>query len=88
MPNILVVGLGNSNLAFELHQGGFKQVTAVDFCSSVVSQMQLRHKGVEGLRYMVADVLNMTSFKDESYDCIIDKGCLVRKDVLTCLFFV
>jgi ubiquinone/menaquinone biosynthesis C-methylase UbiE len=76
--NILVLGCGNSTVPIELHKYGFKRVTGIDLSSIVVAHMQHKYRQVEGLHFLVADACHMTSFQDATYDCIIDKGCLVR----------
>lgn len=69
---ILLVGCGNSAFGAELVGAGYKDVVASDFSETVVAMMDARHAAIAGLRYVVADMLNLPY--DGVFDVIIDKA--------------
>ena len=73
---VLVVGCGNSLLPITLYNLGFRNITCIDTSTVVISQMQYRYHECEGLDYIVGDVRNLEMFNDESFDVIVDKGCI------------
>ena len=67
---ILVVGCGNSPLSSELFSRGFRDVTSVDNCASVIEEQRRR---CPMLRWSVADCRRLP-FDDGAFDVILDKG--------------
>ena len=78
---ILNLGCGNSLLAEELYDKGFKNVYNIDISPVVIEQMSLRNsiKRPE-LKWEVMDVRNM-SYLSNFFDLIIDKSTI---DALLC----
>ncbi|KAN0011829.1 hypothetical protein ACTFIU_007400 [Dictyostelium citrinum] len=74
--NILMLGCGNSLLSEEMYKYGYKTITNVDISDVVIKQCNERYPIEEypGLIYQVANGLDMEDFKDETFDCVIDKG--------------
>lgn len=79
---ILDSGCGNSLLAEELYDDGYRNVTCVDNSPVVVQQMVARQQQTARpeLRWLYMDALDM-SFPDSSFDLVIDKSLL---DTLMC----
>ncbi|KAL1491714.1 hypothetical protein ABEB36_012271 [Hypothenemus hampei] len=74
--NILIVGCGNSSLGQDLYDVGCRNVTNIDISKTVIKQMLSQNqKERSGLRYLEMDALN-TSFDNEQFSVIIDKGTL------------
>ena len=42
---ILELGCGNSSMAFDMHNLGYRKITSIDFSSIIVKQMKEKHKG-------------------------------------------
>ena len=80
---ILVVGCGNSAVSKGLYDMGHTNVTSIDTSDFVIKKLREKFYGVEGLRHYVMDVRTMEEFGDESFDLIVDKGCL---DSLSCSY--
>lgn len=78
---VLVIGTGNSDLAPQLQQNGFEQVTAIDFAKPCIKASRKRNAEVEGITFKVMDIRKMTSFENGEYNAIVDKG------TLDCLFY-
>ena len=78
---VLVIGNGNSNLAPQLVQNGFEQVTAIDFAKPCIKSSKKRNAELEGITWKVMDIRKMTSFENGEYNAIVDKG------TLDCLFY-
>ena len=66
----MVVGCGNSPLSSELFSRGFRDVTSVDNCASVIEEQRRR---CPMLRWSVADCRRLP-FDDGAFDVILDKG--------------
>lgn len=79
--SILMVGCGNSNFSEQLFDHGFTNITNIDVSSVVIEQMSQRmaEKG-KHMKWEVMDATN-TSYKDEEFDVVLDKGTL---DALIC----
>ncbi|ESO10732.1 hypothetical protein HELRODRAFT_72557 [Helobdella robusta] len=75
---ILHLGCGNSSLPIDMWLDGYKDITNMDYSRTVIESMQQRTKNMEGLKWIVADINNMTgdAFQSEKYDVIIEKGTL------------
>ncbi|KAL0234319.1 hypothetical protein PCE1_001355 [Barthelona sp. PCE] len=77
---ILHVGCGNSRMATQLYDDGYKNVTNIDISETVVHQMQQKYADQPELTFQVMDTRRMT-FDDESFDVVVDKATL---DALLC----
>ncbi|GFR49716.1 hypothetical protein Agub_g11870, partial [Astrephomene gubernaculifera] len=78
---LLQVGVGSSRLQEEMVRAGWRYIVNIDYSKVVISHMSELHKGMEQLRYLVADVRNMPQFPDSSFDGVMDKGTL---DAILC----
>ncbi|CAM9416155.1 unnamed protein product, partial [Choristocarpus tenellus] len=74
---ILVIGCGNSNFSAELYDDGYEDVENVDFSQPVVAEMcRLHVRARPRMTWRVMDVTDMHSYKDDSFDVVMDKGTL------------
>eukprot|EP00976_Prorocentrum_cordatum_P064685 1177589-Prorocentrum_minimum.AAC.2 len=74
--NIIILGCGNSPVGEKIYDEGFRKVTSIDFCESVVSFMKSRSAvNRPELKYLTMDALQLP-FPDEYFDIVIDKGTL------------
>jgi EEF1A lysine methyltransferase 4 len=80
---VLVVGCGNSTLSADLFNYGFTGITSIDLSARVITQLQERYRGLEGLEFSVADARSLDAYPDEHFDCVLDKGLM---DSLFCSF--
>jgi len=78
---ILVIGTGNSDLAPRLSQGGFENVTAIDFVRPCIVKSRRRNREIEGITWKVMDIRKMR-FGAAEFQAVVDKG------TLDCLFYV
>lgn len=78
---VLVIGTGNSDLAPQLNQNGFENVTAIDFVRPCIVKSRRRNRDLEGITWKVMDIRKM-SFPDNEFQSIVDKG------TLDCLFYL
>ncbi|CAK0817407.1 unnamed protein product [Prorocentrum cordatum] len=80
--SILDAGCGNSLLAEQLYDDGYRNITSIDNSQVVVQQMIARQQQTARpeLQWLCMDVLEM-SFPDSSFDLVIDKSLL---DTLMC----
>lgn len=69
---IIVLGCGNSSLSDSLFQDGYPDITNVDYSSTCIEAMRLKHPH---MRYTKADVRQMEAVGHE-YDVAIDKGTM------------
>jgi len=75
VDNILQVGCGNSSLASDLYDVGYRNIRSIDISDLVISQMSQQNKHRGELIFEKMDVTNMR-FKDEEFSVVIDKGTL------------
>lgn len=68
---ILIVGCGNSAFSSELFARGYRNLTNVDNCPSIIETQRLRYPM---LTWIVGDVRSLDL--DEGWDAVLDKGCL------------
>ncbi|CAL9174926.1 unnamed protein product [Musa hybrid cultivar] len=75
--SVLEIGCGNSRLCEELRRDGVADITCVDISPVAVERMQnrLRDIGLEGIKVVQADMLDMP-FGGESFDVVIEKGTM------------
>ena len=69
---IIVIGCGNRSLSRDLYDRGFRNITSIDFSSTVIGRMQEECCTREGMKWEVMDMLDMT-FPAASFDVVIDK---------------
>jgi ubiquinone/menaquinone biosynthesis C-methylase UbiE len=70
---IMDLGCGNSELAINMYNDNFRNVTSVDFSETVIDKAQNKYPH---LKWLVQDMRKMTLVCDSSMDLIIDKGGL------------
>ena len=75
--SILMVGCGNSKMSTQMIKDGYKNITNIDISDVVINKMKSEYPDEI---YIEMDATNMT-FKDNSFDCLVDKGTL---DALMC----
>lgn len=77
---ILELGCGNSTITPGLHDAGYANLTAIDFSSTLVKQMQQRYPGVNFQCMDIREMLEPAQLDSigpiGSYDLVIDKGTL------------
>ncbi|RCN51753.1 methyltransferase domain protein [Ancylostoma caninum] len=73
--NILQIGCGNSQLAAQMYDNGFRTIHSIDNNSPVIEEQRLRNKQRAELVFLEDDATSM-SFGDESFSVVIDKGTL------------
>ncbi len=82
--NVLHIGCGNSTLAEDMHESGFRNSWCVDFVDNVIAQMKKRSaESRPEIKYDVMDITD-SAFKshvDSNFHLILDKGCL---DTVVC----
>jgi len=71
-----VLGCGNSSLAVDLYNDGFKNIVNIDYSSVVISNMQRRHKTLKGIEWVVMDMTDMSDFLPSLFDVVLEKGTL------------
>ena len=75
VDTILQVGCGNSSLASDLYDVGYRNIRSIDISDLVINQMsqQNRHRGE--LIFEKMDVTEMR-YKDAEFSVVLDKGTL------------
>jgi len=69
-------GCGNSSLAADLYSDGFRNIINMDYSPVVISNMQRRHRALEGVEWVVVDAMDMSQFPPSSFDVVLEKGTL------------
>ena len=86
LPNdrVLILGCGNSALAFDLCKDGVCNVTSLDISPVVIDHMRARAAdlGWPHLAWTVGDMLSLP-FPDGAFDVVIEKGELLVGGRLT-----
>ena len=72
---ILQIGCGNSSLASDLYDVGYRQITSIDISDLVINQMKTANRSRPELVFDKMDVTDM-SYEDGSYSVVLDKGTL------------
>ncbi|XGW26319.1 hypothetical protein V3C99_007159 [Haemonchus contortus] len=72
---ILQIGCGNSQLAAQMYDNGFRNVHSIDIDSSVIEEQRLRNRERSELHFSKEDATS-TSFADEDFSVVVDKGTL------------
>ncbi|XP_020108093.1 methyltransferase-like protein 13 isoform X1 [Ananas comosus] len=78
---VLMVGCGSALMSEDMVKDGYVDIMNIDISSIVIEMMRTKYAHVPQLKYMQMDVRDMSFFRDESFDCVIDKGTL---DSLMC----
>eukprot|EP00930_Biecheleria_cincta_P040193 TRINITY_DN27559_c0_g1_i1.p1 TRINITY_DN27559_c0_g1~~TRINITY_DN27559_c0_g1_i1.p1 ORF type:complete len:305 (+),score=53.63 TRINITY_DN27559_c0_g1_i1:2-916(+) len=79
---ILDLGCGTSRLAEQLHDIGYRHLTAVDISAVAVEAMRRRNAKLRPtIKWLQADALDLAALKDGSMDLIIDKSTM---DAVAC----
>jgi len=81
---VLILGCGNSALAFDLCRDGIRDMTSLDISPVVIDRMQAAAAGLgwPQLVWTVGDMLSLP-YPDGAFDVVIEKGALScsRRDV-------
>lgn len=75
IDNVMNLGCGNSRIAEELYNDGFKDIMNIDISQTAIDKMSAKFAGILALKFVKMDMLQM-SFADGSFDFILDKGTL------------
>lgn len=75
IDTVLNLGCGNSRIAEELYNDGFKDVMNIDISQTAIDKMSAKFAGISALKFTKMDMLQM-SFADASFDFVLDKGTL------------
>ncbi|KAJ1962776.1 hypothetical protein GGI12_002441 [Dipsacomyces acuminosporus] len=87
---VLQLGCGNSNLAFDMFDDGFRSIKSIDYCANVIEKMRARsderyadsaRAAKACLQWSVQDALRMENMDPESFDVVIDKS---TSDCIAC----
>lgn len=73
--NILQVGCGNSSLASDLYDVGYRNIRSIDISDLVIRQMSDQNKERPQLVFEKMDATDM-KYSDNSYSVVLDKGTL------------
>jgi spermidine synthase len=74
--SILLIGNGNSNIAADMHDAGYKSLLAIDFSDVVIKEMEKKNKHRSpALKFELMDMLNM-SYENASLDIVFDKATM------------
>jgi len=72
---VLQVGCGNSTLAADLYDVGYRSIKSIDVSDVVIRQMTNQNKGRPDLVFEKMDATQMT-YKENSFNVVLDKGTL------------
>ena len=79
----MIIGCGDSKLSEQIYDlMGFICITNIDFSQTVIDVMKKKTERFEDMEYLLQDITDIQSalgegkFDPDSYDVIIDKGCL------------
>ncbi|KAK6029132.1 methyltransferase domain protein [Ostertagia ostertagi] len=73
--NILQIGCGNSQMAAQMYDNGFRNIHSIDTDSAVIEKQRLRNRERSELVFSKDDATSM-SFGDEDFSVVVDKGTL------------
>ncbi|ETN82165.1 methyltransferase domain protein, partial [Necator americanus] len=73
--SILQIGCGNSQLAAQMYDNGFRSIHSIDTDSVVIEEQRARNKQRPELVFLKDDATAM-SFGDDSFSAVVDKGTL------------
>lgn len=78
---VLVVGCGNSRFSADLYDGGWKDITSIDFSAVVVEAMRGKYGETHPkLKWRTMDMTDL-EYPDASFDVVLDKAAM---DALMC----
>ena len=72
--NVLVIGVGKSDVIEVLHKKGFREIVAIDVSPTVINLMRSRYKHLDGVEWYCMDIRELNVLKDKSFSIVIDKG--------------
>ncbi|GMT25926.1 hypothetical protein PFISCL1PPCAC_17223, partial [Pristionchus fissidentatus] len=72
---ILQIGCGNSRLASELHDVGYRNILSIDTNSAVITEQITRNRERSALKFQIRSATE-TGLGDESMNVVVDKGTL------------
>ncbi|KAJ1359566.1 hypothetical protein KIN20_018331 [Parelaphostrongylus tenuis] len=72
---ILQIGCGNSRLAEEMYDNGFRSIHSIDTDSAVIEEQRSRNRKRPELLFKADDATSL-SFGDDDFSVVIDKGTL------------
>ncbi|CAD5235354.1 unnamed protein product [Bursaphelenchus xylophilus] len=72
---ILQLGCGNSNLAEQLYDNGFRNITSIDIDAKVIQKQAKKNENRSELVFKTASVTE-TGFEDAEFNTVLDKGTL------------
>uniref|UniRef100_A0A0K0DIE8 Bis(5'-adenosyl)-triphosphatase n=1 Tax=Angiostrongylus cantonensis TaxID=6313 RepID=A0A0K0DIE8_ANGCA len=72
---VLQIGCGNSRLAEEMYDNGFRSIHSIDVDSAVIEEQRLRNRKRPELLYAKDDATSL-SFGDDLFSVVVDKGTL------------
>ncbi|KAG0501150.1 hypothetical protein HPP92_001222 [Vanilla planifolia] len=78
---ILMVGCGNALMSEDMARDGYVDIMNIDISFTVIETMRKKCMHIPQLKYMHMDVRDMSFFKDDMFDSVVDKGTL---DSLMC----
>lgn len=73
MFRILHIGCGNSQLSMELYKLGYRNITNVDYSSTLINTSKERH---QEMQWICDDIRSLSSIPDQSYDVVIEKATI------------
>ncbi|KMZ62419.1 Methyltransferase-like protein [Zostera marina] len=73
---LLVVGCGNSVFGENMVADGYQDIYNIDISSVVIEAMKKKYSIEPAQKFVQMDVRDMSSFRDDSFDGVIDKGTL------------
>jgi SAM-dependent methyltransferase len=71
---ILMIGCGNAAISEDMVNDEYQNIVNVDISAVVIEAMVKKYKDVPQLQYLRMDVREMKTFKDATFDSVIDKG--------------
>lgn len=79
--NVLIVGVGRSDIIDVLYEDGFRNIVAVDVSPMIIARMQQKYQSFSGVEFVCLDIRKMGLFVDKMFALVIDKACI---DALFC----
>lgn len=73
---VLIVGVGRSDIIDCLYEKGFRELYAIDISPTLIHRMQTKYEHLAGVEFQIMDTRELSSFPDNSFSLIIDKGCI------------
>ena len=72
--NVLVIGVGKSDVIEVLYKNGFREIVAIDISPTVINQMRSQYKDYSGVEWYCMDIRELNFLRDRTFSIIIDKG--------------